>query len=362
NVNGEDERGLLGIASSNNSTTGKIYVFLYYTEAEPGTQAEEGEDSDNEAEEQTSNGDGGQPIGNRLYRYELSENGSKLVNPKLLLDLPYQPGPAHNGGAIALGGPNNSNVCVIIGNLEVPPLNEGKGTNIAQNIPAGEKPDGRAGINCVTQNGEKIKMDTSDGGDRGILGVGHPLDKYYAYGIRNGFGIAFDPLSGLLWDTENGGYDEINLVEPGSNSGFSVITGSSNRSEYEDFRQEDLVNFDGNGKYSDPELDLGKHIAPTALAFLNSKSLGEEHENELFVATVNGKIFHFALSDDRRQLALEGKLTDKIADSEQELEDVTFGDDMGLITDLEVGPDGYLYATIFNSDDGKIVRILPKNL
>ena len=76
NVNGEDERGLLGIAVSKNSTVGKTYVFLFYTEAERGTQVSEGEDDDNE-EEQTSIGDGGQPIGNRLYRYELSENGSK---------------------------------------------------------------------------------------------------------------------------------------------------------------------------------------------------------------------------------------------------------------------------------------------
>ena len=357
------ERGLLGIASSENATTGKTYVFLYYTEAEPGTQSEEGgDDDDNGSEDQTSNGDGGQPIGNRLYRYELSENGSKLVNPKLLLDLPYQPGPAHNGGAIAIGGPNNSNVCVIIGNLEVPPLNEGTGTNIAQNIPNGEKPDGRAGIICVTQNGEKIKMDTPDGGERGILGVGHPLDKYYAYGIRNGFGIAFDPLTQNLWDTENGGFDEINLVEPGFNSGFQVITGSSNRSENEGFNQDDLVNFDGNGKYSDPELDLGAHIAPTALTFLNSKSLGEEYENDMFVASVTGKIFRLGLGDDRGQLELDGKLADKIADSEQELDDITFADDMDLITDLKVGPDGYLYAIIFNSDDGKIVRILSKNL
>ena len=82
NVNGEDERGLLGIAVSNNSTVGKTYVFLFYTEAERGTQVGVGEDDDDtEGEEATGNGDVGQPIGNRLYRYELSENRSKLVNP-----------------------------------------------------------------------------------------------------------------------------------------------------------------------------------------------------------------------------------------------------------------------------------------
>ena len=60
----------------------KTYVFLYYTEAE-GKTAEEGvegeEDEDNNGDaEQKSSGDGGEPAGNRLYRYELSEDGTKL--------------------------------------------------------------------------------------------------------------------------------------------------------------------------------------------------------------------------------------------------------------------------------------------
>jgi aldose sugar dehydrogenase len=358
------ERGLLGITVSKDAYDNKTYVFLFYTEAESG----QGED--NGGERQSGNGeeineDSNEPIGNRLYRYELSENGTRLVNPKLLLDLPFEPGPGHNGGTIAIAGYNGSNnVCVIIGNLEIPPLNEGTGTNLAQNVRGGDKPDGRAGIICVTQDGQKIKNET--GGEveekgGGILGNEHPLDMYYAYGIRNSFGITFDPLTGNLWDTENGGFDEINLVEPGFNSGFSVITGSSiNDANEETFDQDDLVDFGGQGKYSDPELDLGQHIAPTAIVFLDSKSLGEEYENDMFVASVSGKIFHFDLDENRRQLVLEGKLEDNIADSEEELDDVVFADDMGPITDLKVGSDGYLYASIYGSDDGKIVRILPQ--
>ena len=54
--------------------------------------------------------DGNAPLGNRLYRYELVNN--KLVNPKLLLDLPAYPGPRHNGGAIAIGPDNNLYITV----------------------------------------------------------------------------------------------------------------------------------------------------------------------------------------------------------------------------------------------------------
>ena len=39
----------------------------------------------------------------------------------------------------------------------------------------------------------------------GIIGDSYPLNLYYAYGIRNSFGIDFDPVTGKLWETENGG-------------------------------------------------------------------------------------------------------------------------------------------------------------
>jgi glucose/arabinose dehydrogenase len=367
------ERGLLGLAVSKNLPDNKTYVFLFYTEAGEGKKeggeevAKPVQDNNEEGEQNgVDGGDGGKPIGNRLYRYELSEDSTELVNPKLLLELPYEPGPAHNGGTIAVGGINNgSSICVITGNLEVRPLNEGIGTNMAQNVRNGDEPDGRAGIICITQDGQMINYNhaiqngaTVQGG--GILGDEHPLDMYYAYGIRNSFGLTFDPVTGNLWDTENGGYDEINLVEPGFNSGFSVITGSSlNDKNTETFDEDNLVDFDENGQYSDPEIDLGSHVVPTAIVFLDSKTLGEGYENDMFVATFAGKILHFKLDESRKELVLEGELADKIAESEEELEEVVFAHGMGTITDLKVGPDGYLYAVIYS---GNIVRIAPVKL
>jgi glucose/arabinose dehydrogenase len=235
---------------------------------------------------------------------------------------------------------------------------------LAQNVRNGDEPDGRAGIICTTQDGEMINYShgIQDGvtvQGSGILGDEHPLDMYYAYGIRNSFGLTFDPMTGNLWDTENGGYDEINLVEPGFNSGFSVITGSSlNDENTETFDEDNLVDFDENGQYSDPELDLGSHIVPTAIVFLDSTNLNEGYENDMFVATFAGKILHFELDESRRELILEGELADKIAESVEELEEVVFADGMGMITDLKAGPDGYLYAVIYSGD---IVRIAPAN-
>ncbi len=53
------------------------------------------------------------------------------------------------------------------------------------------------------------------------------VDTYFAYGIRNSFGMDFDPITGKLWLSENGVYtnDEINLIESGFNGGWKDITG-----------------------------------------------------------------------------------------------------------------------------------------
>ena len=88
----------------------------------------------------------------------------------------------------------------------------------AENNAGGLPTDGRAGILRVT-------LDGGIAHGYGLLGSTKPLNLYYAYGIRNSFGMDFDPLTGKLWDTENGANwgDEINLVEPGFNSGWKKV-------------------------------------------------------------------------------------------------------------------------------------------
>jgi hypothetical protein len=57
--------------------------------------------------------------------------------------------------------------------------------------------------------------------------AGPNLQKVFAYGVRNGFGMAFDPFSGRLWEGQNGddSFSELNLVEPGSNLGWIQVMG-----------------------------------------------------------------------------------------------------------------------------------------
>ncbi len=309
-VKSDGERGMLGIAyvdkensqrkdSTTNNNTGHR-IFLYMTE--------EKEDEE---------------VFNRLYRYDLS--GNKLINPKLLMELPGTPGARHNGGEIIVGP--DGNIYTMIGDVNAI-LSEATNTE-------DKDPDGRSGILRVTQNGEVVES---------IIGNEEPANKYFGYGIRNGFGMDFDPVTGNLWDTENGEEfsDEINLVEPGFNSGWNRIQGLG---KFKDgFDQNELVDFDGKGEYSDPRFVWNNTVGVTAIRFLNSDKYGQEYENDLFVGDFNnGNLYHFELNEDRTELMLEGDLQDKVANDDKELYNVTFGAGFGGITDMEVGPDGYLY-------------------
>ncbi len=343
-VANNDERGLLGIAISDTNGTGTAnneqYVFLYFTESGGG------EDGDDWSE-------GIAPAGTRLYRYnivhEIGDDGDdevQLTNETLLLDLPATPGPRYHGGPVAIGPDNN--VYVVIGTVD-------HHETQAQNFEDDPEPDGTSGVIRTTQEGEVEDI-------QGIISDESPLNLYYAYGIRQSFGMAFDPATGNLWDTENGPnqYDELNLVEPGFNSGWRDVSGLAERESDLDI-EEDLVDFDGRGRYSDPEFTWQQTVAPTGLAFLDSSALGATYQNDLFVGDYNnGNLYHFDLNENRTQLVLRGGLADRALDPEDEVDDILFGTGFGGITDVKVGPEGYLYVLTFQDDDGSIFRIVPE--
>src|SRR5919205_1087875 len=387
NVANEAERGLLGIAIAKNDSNTNTengddnanrntrHVFLYYTESGGGKDGDDAPkvsptgtaattDTDNTTSVNIRNrgADTVSPAGNRLYRYDLDlNNNNKLTNQKLLLNLPASPPPGregtqknHNGGKVLIGPDNN--VYVGIGDVAG---HRGQ----AENNPNGIAPDGTGGILRVTQDG-KIVNNPPLGNDT------IPLALYYAYGMRNTFGMDFDPITGNLWDTENGNTfgDEINLVHPGFNSGWSQVAGiwkagtspgpvigaDSNNPP------KSLVTFGGKGIYRAPELATLQTIAPTALKFLNSDKLGRQYENTMFMGDVdNGNLYNFKLNEDRTGLALEGPLADKVANTPQELQEggAVLGQGFGVITDMQVGPDdGYLYILTLN---GNLYRIVP---
>src|SRR5687768_1073833 len=339
NVAKKSERGLLGIAVLDISKTKHAdkygpndkFVFLFVTE--------------------TENQDDGNILGNRVYRYDFM-NGN-LINPTLLLDLPYLPGPSHNGGVMRIGPDNN--LYIVMGDLNR--LKDPSGDTITQNLEGTSPPDGRGGVLRITLDGETV----NDGFTLGNEGL---LDKYYGYGVRNSFGIGFDNVTGYLWDTENGSHygDELNIVKPGFNSGWRQVLGlSSMYGEFnnKEFDRNQLINFNDNGKYYDPVLTWNDTIAPTTVAFIHSSTLGEEYKDDMLVGGVkNGTLLHFDLNQTRTGLQLEGELSDSVVNKPSEQNSAIFGTGFDIITDIKIDPsDGDLYVLAANSKNGKIYKV-----
>src|SRR5919107_3684934 len=339
-VNTEGERGLLGIATSaqtkfgnyhaeSNSVVASGYgkqgfntVFLYFTEAQ-----------DNE------------PLRNRIYKYEW--NGGELVNPVLVLDLPAMPGPYHDGGKLDVGPDNH--LYAVIGDL---------------NSVAGPLQNLNATGKLHYDTSVILRIPLENASDKIMLppyNYNKQNSQYYlAYGIRNSFGLTFDPLTGNIWDTENGEdkYDEINLVKPGFNSGWYKIMGPISRSN---LTADELVHFDGS-TYSDPEFSWHTPIGITDIEFFSSDKLGDEYKNNIFVGDINnGKIYFFELNENRTGLLIGvgqdhfTALSDLVADNADEVSKVTFGEGFDRITDIETGPDGLLYVLSYES--GRVYKI-----
>jgi hypothetical protein len=184
------------------------------------------------------------------------------------------------------------------------------------------------------------------------------LDKYYAYGIRNSFGLDFDPITGNIWMTDNGEDqgDELNIVRPGFNGGWNRVMGMSSFANASSLT--DLELFNGTGKYYDPIFEWHESIGVTDLVFVPSDKLGKEYEGNLFVGEINsGYLYRFILNQSRTGLLLNGSLSDGVANNNLERLETAFGKiNGGGITDLETGSDGLVYIV---SSNGKIMRLEP---
>ena len=318
------ERGLLGITHS-----GKDIVFLYFTES-----------------------DHDKPLRNKIYRYHW--NGTNLVNHTLILDLPTAPGPYHQGGKLKIGADNY--LYAVIGDLTAP-------DGLLQNNKDGKKPNDTSVIlrvnpdNGSSVNNNPFYNNSNNYNDKD--NVKNLLSRYYAYGIRNSFGLAIDPITNMLWDTENGPseYDEVNLVRPGFNSGWETVMGPISLSGG---NEDELVNFPGS-HYADPLFSWKITPAITDIEFLHSSKLGDKYTNNIFVGdNNNGNVYYFEVNEDRTGLKFDASqtgLTDLVVDDEEELSAIIFGSGFGSITDIATDPDGFLYILSF--DDGVIYKISP---
>jgi glucose/arabinose dehydrogenase len=343
-IDSEAEQGMLGIAATKDFNVDKTNdsaqtaVFLYYTHSNPPK--------------------------NSIYKYLW--DGQKLINPELVLDLPSQPGPYHQGGKlqISIDEDNRVSLYAVIGDLTSP-------NTMLQNNKYGKMANNTSVI-------LKIDVDEDEGNSNNSSStiasynshVRNHSDNYFyssvAYGIRNSFGLAVDPLTGNLWDTENGEdeYDEINLVRPGFNSGWMQVMGPMSRNINK--TQESLITLNGS-RYADPIFSWKYPIGITDIEFIKTTKLGAELANNIIVGDINnGNLYYFKVNKFRTGIDLPSGsdldnkgLADHVADDDRESSLITFGTNFGRITDIETGPDGLLY--VLSYEEGKLFRISPIN-
>ena len=229
------------------------------------------------------------------------------------------------------------------------------------------------------------------------------IQKIFAYGVRNSFGMTFDPKTGNLWNTENGGraFDEVNRVRSGSNLGWIQFMGPLSRvAEFKAIELSAGVGANGpvglqqlrfpatrisdtpeqardrlfdlpRSRVTDPQFSWKQVVPPAALGFINGRGLGAQYDGDLIVGSAvaraanAGHLYRFRLSRGRTQLTFDDPLLqDRVADNlalddfVTEGDEIRFGSDFGIVTHIETGPDGALYLV---SPSAGNIRKIAKN-
>ncbi|WP_019959963.1 PQQ-dependent sugar dehydrogenase [Woodsholea maritima] len=160
----------------------------------------------------------------------------------------------------------------------------------------------------------------------------------YSYGHRNPQGLALHPDTGAIWMHEHGprGGDEINIITPGTNYGWPLITYGIDYSG-------EIITEDRTGPgMVEPIWYWVPSIAPSGMTFYQGEAF-PEWQGDLFVGALAGsKIERFELDGDRI-ISTEELLFDELGER---------------IRDVRTGPDGYLYALIDDAE-GRIIRLVP---
>ena len=397
-VNNASERGLLGIALHPQFAANRL-VYLFWTCVAP--VGAPFQPSATACDDQPATGaDSGDVLavpllGNRVDRFVW--DGAALRFDRNLIKLRAfqhdQTNPVargnHNGGVIRFGG--DGKLYIMFGDNG----RRGQMQNLADGPFGPGQPDDQFGgpapdnahltgvILRLNDDGSTpadnpfFSAGTSIGGEAGAN-----IRKVFAYGVRNSFGMAFDPLSGFLWDQQHGDdtFDELNRVEAGANLGWVQVMGPISRvAEYKsiettfppgDLQQQRwppsriadtpaqarsrLFMLPG-ATYDDPEFSWRYAPAPGGIGFMAGSALGPQYRGDMFMGASrltlqDGYLFRLQLTGNRRTIAVDDpRLEDRVADNNAkfditESESLQFGTGFGVGTDIQTGPNGLLYV------------------
>jgi glucose/arabinose dehydrogenase len=241
-VNGEGERGMLGIALHPNYPA-RPFVYVYATRDARGR------------------------LRNQVLRY--TDDAGTGTGRRVVFSSRASASPYHNGGHIAFGP--DGKLYIVVG--------DGHDKHNAQ-----QRHDVR---------GKVLRIDPD-----GSVPSSNPFGtRVWAYGIRNSFGFGFDPSTGRLWETENGPEcnDEVNLIRRGGNYGWGPHETCSGASP---------ANTNRDGRHPiRPEVVYRSTIAITGIAFCQDCRLGRRSEGAAFhAAAKDGRITRLLLNRRRNEV------------------------------------------------------------
>ena len=269
------------------------------------------------------------------YRYD----GKSFVEPVIIKKI-HGTEIDHNGGAMTTG--INNDIYFVVGDQ----------TEVSEyiNFPTSEKWNYSTELQSIVRG--SLYLDNGIEDTAGIFKIHDGKIERFAMGIRNSFGLAVDPETGFLWETENGPqmYDEINLVEEKFNGGWIVFNGPSTAPDskvMDQFLPEIIINYK-DYKYSEPEFSWHVPVSPTAIEFPNSPDF-EKYSDYAFVGAFNtGTIYKFQLNTDRTQFIFE----------DESLKDLVYNDlDNNEEIIFVTGINGGVSDIVFNDDEMYIISI-----
>jgi glucose/arabinose dehydrogenase len=425
-VNSAVERGLLGIALDPAFATNN-FVYLYWTCAapvpsDPFTPSLMACSDPPQTGADTTDILGVPLLGNRVDRFVW--NGSTLAFDRNLIKLhafqndaapipPNQndqnqpPAGNHNAGIVTFG-PDGKLYFVIgdngrrgqLQNLPSGPTPTGLGPTVQDDQFGGPAPDNNHFTGVIF----RLNPDGTTPTDNPFFAAGAAIggetganiQKIFGYGLRNSFGMAFDPLSGELWTQENGddSFDEINHVQAAFNGGWIQTIGPLARiSEFKaietglapstlqqlrwppvniaDTPQEALARLFmlPGAHFTEPEFSWRYAIAPAAIGFVNTQALGTDFFGSLLVgcatpAPLGGALFRFKFTPDRQHLMFDDpRLSDGVADNRfkrdlTESESLLVGQEFGVVTDIKTAPNGNVY--VVSNTKGAVYEIFDR--
>jgi len=173
--------------------------------------------------------------------------------------------------------------------------------------------------------------------DNPLAGQSGALPEIYSYGHRNAQGMALHPETGRVWQNEHGprGGDEINVVQPGRNYGWPVITHGVN------YDRTVITRDTAREGMESPLLHWTPSIAPSGMTFYTGDAF-PNWRNSVFTGALAGQHLRRSVFDGTRLVSEERLLTD-------------FG---RRIRDVREGPDGFLYLLV-DASSAALVRLEP---